>query len=75
MGWSAGTPTKSRGQADAVVHDADNYLESGRPYLALGRGGSRIITAVAQTILNYHVFGMSLLRQWRAALSSPVGAG
>jgi gamma-glutamyltranspeptidase/glutathione hydrolase len=36
-------------------------LKAGRPYLALGSpGGSRIITAVAQTILNYYIFGMSL---------------
>ena len=43
-------------------------LKAGRPYLALGSpGGSRIITAVAQTILNYHVFGMSL----PAAVAAP----
>lgn len=34
-------------------------LKNHRPYLALGSpGGSRIITAVAQTILNYHIFNM-----------------
>jgi len=36
-------------------------FKSGRPYLALGSpGGSKIITAVAQAILNYNIFGMSL---------------
>jgi len=32
-----------------------------RPYLALGSpGGSKIITTVAETIINYHIFGMPL---------------
>lgn len=36
-------------------------LESGRPIMALGSpGGSKIITAVAQTIINYHVFDLPL---------------
>jgi len=36
-------------------------LKNGVPYLALGSpGGSKIITAVTETLLNYHVFGMSL---------------
>jgi len=38
-------------------------LKNNRPYLALGSpGGSKIITAVAQTILNYAVFGMPISR-------------
>lgn len=36
-------------------------LKSHHPYLALGsRGGSKIITAVAQTIINFAIFGESL---------------
>ncbi len=36
-------------------------LKGKRPYLALGSpGGSKIITTVAETIINYHVFGMPL---------------
>jgi len=38
-------------------------LKGNHPYLALGSpGGSKIITAVAQTILNYAVFGMPISR-------------
>ena len=36
-------------------------FKSRQPYLALGSpGGSKIITTVAQTILNYYIFGMNL---------------
>ena len=36
-------------------------MKSGRPYMALGSpGGSKIITAVAQTIINYDIFDMNL---------------
>ncbi len=36
-------------------------LKSGKPYMALGSpGGSKIITAVAQTIINYDIFKMNL---------------
>ena len=36
-------------------------IKSGRPYLALGSpGGSKIITAVAQIIINYHIYGMTV---------------
>ena len=36
-------------------------FESGNPYLALGSpGGSKIITAVAQTIINHRVYKMPL---------------
>jgi gamma-glutamyltranspeptidase/glutathione hydrolase len=36
-------------------------LKSGQPYMAVGSpGGSKIITAVTQTILNYYLFGMIL---------------
>lgn len=42
-------------------------LKSGRPYLALGSpGGSRIISAVSQVLLNYHVFRMRLAEAVRA---------
>jgi len=43
-------------------------LKDGRPFLALGaRGGSKIISAIAQTILNYCVFDQPLLE----AVSGP----
>jgi gamma-glutamyltranspeptidase/glutathione hydrolase len=43
-------------------------FKENRPYLALGSpGGSRIITAVAQTIINYNLFGMPLAE----AVSAP----
>ncbi len=36
-------------------------LKGKQPYLALGSpGGSKIITAVAETIINYYIFGMPL---------------
>ena len=43
-------------------------LKKGKPYLALGaRGGSKIISSVTQTILNYRVFGMTV----GAAVAAP----
>ena len=43
-------------------------LNSRKPYLALGSpGGSKIITAVAQTIINYRIFGMTVSE----AISTP----
>jgi gamma-glutamyltranspeptidase/glutathione hydrolase len=36
-------------------------LKSGQPYMALGSpGGSKIITAVAQVIINHNIFGMNV---------------
>ncbi|MCP4568632.1 MAG: gamma-glutamyltransferase [FCB group bacterium] len=36
-------------------------FQSGQPYMALGSpGGSKIITAVAQTIINYHLFDLTI---------------
>lgn len=43
-------------------------LRSGQPYLAVGSpGGSKIITAVAQTIINYRLFAMTITQAVEAA--------
>jgi gamma-glutamyltranspeptidase/glutathione hydrolase len=43
-------------------------FKSQQPYMALGSpGGSKIITAVAETILNHYIFGMSM----KEAVSAP----